>query len=184
MPTKKCTKCEGEFPLNEKFFYKHNNTKSGFHTQCIECIKEIQRNLRKDPEKKETARLRASKHWHSKSQEERSTICNERRLMQRFKRTPEWYEETLASQGGHCAMCSAEPKEKRLNVDHDHNCCEGRITCGKCVRGLLCDICNQRLGFLEQTLSDAMVFPYLVRAASWTARALQYLNKYQTQETQ
>ena len=191
MKTLTCTKCGGNFPLTDEFFYKHKSTKTGFHTHCIECIKEKQRSLRKDPEKREIARLRASKHWHSKPQEERSTICNERRLMQRFKRTPEWYEETLASQGGHCALCSTEPKEKRLNVDHDHKCCPcvgTRYTCGKCVRGLLCDICNQKLGFLENLMLDfpkgeryevcEVDFRNMVSQDSWTHKALQYLRRY------
>jgi len=138
---------------------------------------------RKDhPEYREAARVRASKHWHDKPKTERSTVCLERRLMQRFKRTPEWYEQTLASQGGHCALCSAEPKEKRLNVDHDHACCpcvNTRNTCGECVRGLLCDRCNTVLGVFEQVLKDAFVWTMLGKGDSWTGRALKYLLKYE-----
>ena len=130
------------------------------------------------PEYREKARIRASAHWHGKSQEERSRLCYERRLKQRFKRTPEWYEDTLVGQGGHCALCDAVPGDRRFHVDHNHDCCpcEGtRYTCGNCVRSLLCDKCNTALGHLERFLKDALVFPMLGKNGSWTGRALRYL---------
>jgi len=56
------------------------------------------------------------------------------------------YEILLSVQGGGCAICGFKQKHKRLAVDHDHACCSGDITCGKCVRGLLCEACNHMLG--------------------------------------
>jgi hypothetical protein len=35
-------------------------------------------------------------------------------------------------------------------VDHDHSCCPGRQTCGKCVRGLICRQCNTAFGVLTE----------------------------------
>jgi hypothetical protein len=32
--------------------------------------------------------------------------------------------------------------EVNLEVDHDHNCCNKAITCGECVRGIICPKCN------------------------------------------
>ena len=176
MKTKKCSKCEAEKLLTEKFFYKHSTCITGFHTLCIECCKENGRENRKDPVKRETARQRASQHWHAKPYKERSEICNERRLMQRFKRTPEWYEETLKNQGGHCALCDAVPTAKRLHVDHDHKCCKGRITCGVCIRGLLCSACNTALGHLEKIYNEC--FEISPNEDSWTDKALRYLDSY------
>ncbi len=43
----------------------------------------------------------------------------------------------LERQDGHCAICPATPKTRRLNVDHDHR--------SGAVRALLCHRCNRVL---------------------------------------
>lgn len=48
----------------------------------------------------------------------------------------------LAGQGGAC-VCGRDDK---LWIDHDHSCCNGDHTCGKCFRGLLCPQCNSAIG--------------------------------------
>jgi hypothetical protein len=106
----------------------------------------------------------------------------ERRLKGRFKRSTEWYNETLKLQGGHCALCIVVPTDRRLHVDHDHACCpciDTRYTCGKCVRGLLCDGCNTRIGYLEGLLKEAD--PFVPKEGTWTSLALQYLTQYDTE---
>lgn len=70
-------------------------------------------------------------------------------LKQLYNMTPEDYADMLEAQGGVCAICS-EPSDKNLHVDHDHACCPGRKSCGKCVRGLLCGSCNNMLGKIER----------------------------------
>jgi len=82
-------------------------------------------------------------------------------LEYRYKKSLAWYRETLAAQGGGCAICGRKPNHRRLHVDHDHSCCPGKnappethvrpnkMSCGECVRGLLCDYCNTRLRALE-----------------------------------
>lgn len=69
------------------------------------------------------------------------------KLRARFQMTPEQYGELLALQSGVCAICRRPENDGRhLAVDHDHSCCPGKVTCGRCVRGLLCFACNSALG--------------------------------------
>lgn len=49
-----------------------------------------------------------------------------------------------ASQGGCCGGCWEPFPDEQLQVDHDHECCPGKTSCGRCVRGLLCHGCNGR----------------------------------------
>lgn len=64
----------------------------------------------------------------------------------RFGLTPEKYDALKEAQGGKCALCRrATGATKRLAVDHDHACCIGPTSCGRCVRGLVCGPCNDVL---------------------------------------
>lgn len=46
------------------------------------------------------------------------------------------YDEMLAAQGGHCALCPRRPKPtRRLDMDHNHQTMK--------IRGLLCVPCNR-----------------------------------------
>lgn len=57
------------------------------------------------------------------------------------------YKAMITSQSGKCAICH---ESKKLVVDHDHNT--------KKVRGLICQQCNQAIGFLKDS-------PILARSA-------------------
>ena len=64
--------------------------------------------------------------------------------------TDDDFAELLDMQNGRCAICGAsEPGGKGTwHIDHDHACCPGARSCGKCVRGLLCGSCNLALGLM------------------------------------
>ena len=79
-------------------------------------------------------------------------------LLKVYKITAAEYEALLESQGGVCAICKKDPYKPA--VDHDHACCPGRggednPTCGGCVRGILCQRCNQALGLLRDDANIA-----------------------------
>lgn len=62
------------------------------------------------------------------------------------------YEDLIEAQGFRCDICKLEFKSTP-NVDHDHKCCPGWKSCGECVRGLLCKLCNAALGAFQDDLT-------------------------------
>jgi hypothetical protein len=67
--------------------------------------------------------------------------------------SPEQYDRLLKFQDGLCYACKkAELGGKRLAIDHDHRCCPGKKSCGYCIRGLLCQNCNQALGKVQENI--------------------------------
>ena len=56
------------------------------------------------------------------------------------------YSALESRQGMQCAICH---RTLPLVIDHDHACCPGKRSCGRCIRGLLCDLCNRGLGMFK-----------------------------------
>jgi hypothetical protein len=65
--------------------------------------------------------------------------------------TPEEFQTMLAAQGNRCAICgSPKPGGTGIwHIDHDHSCCAGKRCCGRCIRGILCMLCNNGLGLFR-----------------------------------
>lgn len=83
---------------------------------------------------------------HSRKQREASERQHDRTVLTKYGITGEQYRAIYEAQDRCCAICRlAIGWRKRLAVDHDHTCCPGPKSCGKCVRGLLCSACNRFL---------------------------------------
>ncbi|MFE6932167.1 endonuclease domain-containing protein [Streptomyces sp. NPDC057699] len=67
---------------------------------------------------------------------------------------PEDFLRMLEDQGNCCAICGAAfTSDNRPHVDHDHSCCPGKKSCGECVRGLLCNSCNNGIGRFKDSVN-------------------------------
>jgi predicted nucleic acid-binding Zn ribbon protein len=67
-----------------------------------------------------------------------------RRRVYRYGVSPERFAE---AQLMGCEICGRS--DSTLHIDHDHNCCSGEYTCGRCVRGFICGSCNRAVGLLN-----------------------------------
>ena len=77
----------------------------------------------------------------------KDNILRDKQLRMRYLITSQTFEEMCING---CEVCGDNPKDRSLQVDHDHNCCPTEITCGKCIRGAVCSQCNVNIGKYEQ----------------------------------
>lgn len=167
---KHCAKCKEDKAL-ESF----SRAKDSY---CTMCKKEYALNYRdgndelKAKEKARHERYMQTNHYQNYYQsikETKKIYMAERRkenpfasVEHKFKLTADDYQMMLEAQDFVCAVCKHPPEPgKRLFVDHDHSCCSGQKTCGRCVRQLLCNRCNLMLGHAKdniETLKNAIKY--------------------------
>lgn len=87
----------------------------------------------------------------SENNRQRRESNPDRHLVSMYKMNQEQFDAMMESQGNCCAICGNsvlghDGQLRRAVVDHDHSCCAGSVTCGSCVRGILCHRCNRGLG--------------------------------------
>lgn len=119
---KTCGRCNKSKDLS--FFSKRG---TGHQAWCKECNKEHKREWLKT----------------NRSKVKVNTLWSKYRLR------PEDYQALWDRQKGKCALCSTSTPTE---IDHDHKCCSGKTSCGKCVRAILCKRCNILVGFLEKDI--------------------------------
>lgn len=144
---------------NEQFEPNHRNQK-----YCeMKCRKEaIRKNKQKYAEaNRDKKRAYTRKYYQEnkgkyqeyrvKNRDRDNLIQRMSHLRTRYNMTLEDYDNMLQEQENTCRLCHQKcPTGRLLSVDHDHACCSGKASCGKCVRGLLCITCNRNLGWLER----------------------------------
>ncbi len=116
---KYCNTCGVEKPLSE--YFKSSARKEGYEHRCKQCKTEV--NRASYNRNKEEVKLRS--------------------IAKKYKLSKDAYYQLL---GNGCEACGASDN---LTVDHDHGCCPGKETCGKCIRGALCRRCNIAEGLFK-----------------------------------
>ena len=67
-------------------------------------------------------------------------------LKWKFGITPEQRDAMFTAQDGCCYLCGEPLDGRTVHIDHDRSCCRGDRSCGSCIRGLACQLCNQGIG--------------------------------------
>jgi hypothetical protein len=137
--TKICSKCKEEKPLTTEYFTKKKISKDGFNFQCKICdnqyraIYYINNRERLIGRQKELRRLNPA-HINAVNRKSKYGVSQEQ------------FDCIFKEQGSCCAACKRTTTKKAWCIDHDHKCCPTAMTCGNCIRGILCYSCNIMLG--------------------------------------
>ena len=155
--TKYCKKCDTTKPVSE--FHKNAVSKDGLALYCRQCKNQMGKEWRKsNPDyKKDPNYLKEwrknnpdkVKEWKKNNPDKVKEYARRGRPRQ-YGITIEDYNNLLDQQNNRCAICRGENEDgKALSIDHDHSCCKGKNSCGKCIRQLLCSHCNLILGLAK-----------------------------------
>lgn len=170
-----CKWCETEKPLAQ--FHNNGQTQDGKSSRCILCVRALDKE-RRERQAKDLPPRRVCR------------VCKiEQDTFKDFSKgpnSPGGYQTLCKScssensalfrwgipnilklvDEGYCEICKEKLLRNNYAVDHDHSCCNSNIkSCGKCIRGLICQKCNHGLGNFREK-------PELMQTA------IDYLRKY------
>lgn len=164
--TQQCAECKQYKFANYDFFARADVNHTGLHSTCKECCKRaVEQRKLDDPlwwEEQQRYHADYNSIWYLENKESRTaqiniynqnnpTVVLNKQVRFRHNITSVTLGRMTEEQGGVCGnpYCSSDNGLRRLCVDHDHSCCPGKRSCGRCIRGLLCHPCNTTLGFLS-----------------------------------
>lgn len=151
---KKCTRCLKN--LEDSNF---NERAPGYlYRQCKECKSEVRKERFKNHPESKIKAMERSKKWYEENKEKalKRSKENHKKNTEKAKWHRLWYTHRLSKatymsvldvQNGVCAICK---EDKRLYVDHDHSCCNSEMSCGQCIRGLICQKCNLFMHYVDR----------------------------------
>jgi hypothetical protein len=162
---KQCTNCQEYKEASD--FHKYAKAQDGLKPWCKVCVREY--DMTEDDPKRVMPRKMQGTDRHCRYCEQylpqssfwsNNTYCRECTValghinnLKNYGLTRDDYVDMEKSQNGVCKICGeTEKHNKRLSVDHDHSCCYGIKSCGKCIRGLLCSRCNRGLGIVNDDI--------------------------------
>jgi hypothetical protein len=97
-------------------------------------------------------RAKATREWQISHPESTAAYCKEANLRNHHL-SQQGFDDLLVKQEGLCPVCKkpllvtyGSRSGETVSIDHDHLCCPGTFSCGKCIRGLLHLKCNAALG--------------------------------------
>lgn len=145
--TKQCTKCKKVKSLDKFSFVSLKTGKR--NTRCKSCISDYE----KERYKLNRERLIKQSRGLEEVKYKDPVWAKTKRLMGQYKLPYGIYLEMIENG---CEVCG---NKENLCVDHDHSCCPGQTTCGRCIRGILCTDCNMAEGRLKSSIeiSENMV---------------------------
>jgi hypothetical protein len=123
--------------------------------------------------RRENGKLRSEKYYRENREK---IIAKAHRLSE------EQYEFLIDSQDGTCFFC--QRAQASICVDHDHDCCNEKFGCPECIRGVLCQACNSRLGWYEtnrelfEKYIDKLPISFLHNHAHWAVRHEKLIHQY------
>lgn len=138
-----------------------------YRAKDVEAYRAKKAAYARTPEQREKRREYARK-WREENRERFNEMCRISHKRSKLSRTKEerhdlhlktWYGidraeylEMLENQGGGCAICGSKTAawNKSFHVDHCHESHK--------IRGLLCNVCNTRLGWFEKFYVEAVAY--------------------------
>ncbi len=130
---KKCSGCK-KIKDSEKDFHKNKSQPDGLNHYCKPC---------------NTVRVTQ---WQKNNKEKFYKYSKDRRYT-RHNTTKMKIDKIIQYQNGLCPICNNK-LEQDINIDHDHSCCPGSYSCGKCIRGVLCSGCNRGIGIFKDNIEN------------------------------